>query len=43
VKMRIHRVDAQLVKDLIADGYTNLSPSEAIDLAIHGPRRARRR
>jgi hypothetical protein len=36
-------VDGLLIKHLIEDGYTNLTPSEAIDIAIRGPRRAKRR
>jgi hypothetical protein len=44
VKMRIHKVDAQFIKDLQADGYRNLTASDVIDFAIRGPKilRARR-
>ena len=39
--MRIHRVDAQFIKDLQADGYQNLTVSDVLDIAIRGPRFAR--
>ena len=42
VRMRIHRVDAQFVRDARADGLTIQSPGDAVDLAIHGPRSRRR-
>jgi len=38
VKMRIHKVDAQFVRDARADGFALQFPSDAVDLAIHGPR-----
>ncbi len=38
VRMRIHKVDAQFVKDARADGLGVQSPGDAVDLAIHGPR-----
>jgi len=43
VKLRIHNVDAQFVRDGRADGYTLQSTNDAVDLAIHGPRMRRRR
>jgi hypothetical protein len=43
VRMRIHKVDAQFVRDARADGYALTTPSDAIDFAIRGPRFARRR
>ena len=43
VRMRIHKVDAQFVKDARADGYAMTTPSDAVDLAIRGPRYTRAR
>jgi hypothetical protein len=40
--MRIHKVDAQFVRHAREDGLTVQTPGEAIDLAIHGPRRRKR-
>jgi hypothetical protein len=40
-KMRIHRVDAEFIRQLHADGYRNLTVSDILDLAIRGPRLAR--
>lgn len=37
VRLRIHKVDAQFVRDARADGYV-MTPGDAIDLAIRGPR-----
>ena len=39
VRMRIHKVDARFVRDARADGLTIQTPGDAVDLAIHGPRR----
>ena len=39
--MRIHKVDAQFVRDARADGLTVQTPGDAVDLAIHGPALAR--
>jgi hypothetical protein len=36
--MRIHRVDAGFIKEVRADGYTDLTPRELIDFSIHGRR-----
>ena len=43
VRMRIHKVDAQFIKDARADGYAMTTPSDAVDLAIRGPRYTRAR
>ena len=43
VRMRIHKVDAQFIKDARADGYAMTTPSDAMDLAIRGPRYTRAR
>ena len=43
VRMRIHKVDAQFVRDARADGLAVQTPSDAVDLAIHGPRWRKRR
>ena len=42
VRLRIHKVDAQFIRDARADGLTIQTPGDAVDLAIHGPRRKRR-
>jgi hypothetical protein len=42
VKMRIHNVSAEFVRQARADGLHIVSPDDAVDLAIHG-RRWRRR
>ena len=41
VRMRIHRVDGEFIRQLQADGYRNLSVADVLDLAIRGPRFAR--
>jgi hypothetical protein len=43
VRMRIHRVDAQFVRDARADGYLMTTPGDAVDLATRGPRYTRAR
>ena len=39
VRMRIHKVDAMFVRHAREDGLTVSTPGDAVDLAIHGPRR----
>jgi hypothetical protein len=41
VRMRIHRVDGEFIRQLHADGYKNLSVADIVNLAIRGPRFAR--
>jgi hypothetical protein len=36
--MRIHRVDAEFIREVRADGYKDMSPQDLIDFAIHGRR-----
>jgi hypothetical protein len=43
VRLRIHKVDAQFVRDARADGFAMSNPAEAVDLAIRGPRYTRAR
>ena len=43
VRMKIHKVDAQFIRDARADGLAVQTPSDALDLAIHGPRWRKRR
>ncbi len=43
VRMKIHKVDAQFVRDARADGLSVQTPGDAVDLAIHGPRWRRKR
>ena len=43
VRMRIHRVDAEFIRQLQADGYRDLTVSDVLDIAIRGPRFARRK
>lgn len=43
VRMKIHKVDAQFIRDARADGLAVQTPSDAVDLAIHGPRWRKRR
>jgi hypothetical protein len=38
VEFRIHGVDSELVKDLKARGFTNLSAEDLVDFSIHGRR-----
>ncbi|MGH9330831.1 MAG: hypothetical protein ACRD09_10335, partial [Vicinamibacterales bacterium] len=38
VQMRIHRVDAQFIKDVRADGFKDMTPRELIDFKIHAGR-----
>lgn len=42
VRMRIHNVDAMFVRHAREDGLSVATPGDAVDLAIHGPRRRRR-
>lgn len=42
VRMRIHKVDAMFVRHAREDGLTIANSGDAVDLAIHGPRRRRR-
>jgi hypothetical protein len=42
VRLRIHNVDAQFIRDARADGLAVQTPGDAVDLAIHGPRWKRR-
>ena len=41
--MKIHKVDAQFIRDARADGLAVQTPGDAVDLAIHGPRFRKRR
>ena len=41
VKFRIHKVDALFIRHARENGYTVQTPADAVDLAIHGPRRRR--
>ena len=43
VRMKIHKVDAQFVRDARAAGLSVQTPGDAVDLAIHGPRWRRKR
>jgi hypothetical protein len=38
VRFRIHKIDAQFIRDARADGFAMQTPGDAVDLAIHGPR-----
>jgi hypothetical protein len=38
VQFRIHGVDADLVRDLKAHGFSNLSADDLVDFSIHGKR-----
>jgi hypothetical protein len=43
VEFRIHEVDADLVRDLKARGFTNMSEEDLVDFSIHGRRWLKKR